>query len=192
MNKLKLPQDALTMLLPFRVTADIKTMQQRYGADLEDRKHSEQRAIAQDYIETLRNEYEHSGNPLFVWRAYFEARAFGFDVPGWILSYFDAAAMEISRLYQAAAHGDKGSTDLRHILDALKFRRKGEMGRGSVFEKALKSDWIFYGATVQLYISQGDKPDFAIQSCAEQNNVSYSKVNRAWRKYRDRYGDKLS
>ena len=120
---------------------------------------------------------------------YVEARAFGFDVPEWISSYFDAAAMEISRLYGAAAHGDKGSTDLRHILDALKFLQKGKMGRGSVFEKALKSDWIFYGATVQRYIRQGDKPDFAVQSCADRNNVSYSKVNRAWRKYRDRYGD---
>ena len=151
--------------------------------------YSEQRANAQEYIEVLRNDYELSGNPLLVWRAYAEARAFDFDVPGWISSYFDAAAMEISELFQAAAHGDKGSTDLRRILDALKFRRKGKMGRGSVFEKALNIDWIFYGATVQFYIRQGDKPDFAVQSCAERNNVSYSKVNRAWRKYRDRYGD---
>ena len=189
MNKPKVPQAVRALLSPFRVPVDKETMQQWYGADLEDREYSEQREIAQDYIETLRNEYEHSGNPLFVWRAYVEARAFGFDVPGWISGYFDAAAMEISRLYEAAAHGDKGSTDLRHILDALKFLRKGKMGRGSVFEKALKIDWIFYGATVQFYIRQGDKPDFAVQSCADRNNVSYSKVNRAWRKYRDRYGD---
>ena len=135
----------------------------------------------QNTLEAYRKEYCETGNPMVVWAAYRECRAHGVDVPEWIFEYLDEAASSLWQLHCKVRDGEKVKDQGAEAAESLGLKR----GRGQTtpFEQFNDKVWLFYGATVDFYIRQGDKPDFAISDCAERNGVSYSTVYRAWKKY---------
>ena len=69
----------------------------------------------------------------------------------------------------------------------------GRGGRGTVFSEFQENSWIFYGATVHLYMRLDQrkygraKPSQAVAEVARINNISKSRVWRALKDYEEQF-----
>ena len=76
--------------------------------------------------------YDTSDNPLHVWNAYRLHRAAGYDLPAWILEYFDRVASKLFELKKAIKRGEEIEPAAAAAM-ALEIKAPGRSGRGNVF-----------------------------------------------------------
>lgn len=143
--------------------------------------------VARLHVESQRNQYERTGNPVYAWRAYAECRGGHLAIPEWVLKYLDEPAREFwhwSMVGQLPAtdNGNGPPMELGEALaDALLMSRHGRKGRRNVFADVFphkKTMALACGAYDR--VRQGRKPWYAITDEAEASHVSRSTVQRAW------------
>ncbi len=137
--------------------------------------------MAQHLIEVARAAYERDGNPLEVWRGYWEARELGQPLPDWVLTYFDRCAMALMDLARESAHGKSVTVPHTAIAEAFEMKRSG---RGSVFSGFANRTWLTYAFLVVLYMHKGDQETDAIEITARKTGVSTATIRRAYKKFK--------
>lgn len=173
-----IPKEVRALLLPFRVAGP------RRDVNSDNAKH---------FIKIAREGYERTLNPLYAWKAYLEARSAGIAVPKWVLGYLDEAAERLWSLQSKTAHGEKLTSPAAAIAEAFRLKKPGRGGRGTVFSEFQKNSWIFYGATVHLYMGLDQrkygraKLSQAVAEVARINNISKSRVWRALKDYEEQF-----
>lgn len=90
------------------------------------------------FLEIWRHRYKETGNPLYVWLAFQQARKLNFAVPQWVLNYFDETAdnlLEIS--------GGLGDTTQAAIAEALGLKTDGGGSRFTRFNNEERNRQIY-------------------------------------------------
>lgn len=147
-----------------------------------------QRAAAQENIEERRRLYEQHRDPLRVWEAYALARAWGLEIPDWVLAYLDRASRQLVEISQFPPKRAKSGS---RVLAALEVARPG---RGSVISRrrAADRDEELAGAVHRLLCEkiephQRAKLSVAIDDIAARYGIGRNIVERAYRAARKRW-----
>jgi hypothetical protein len=146
-------------------------------------------ATAHRKSEVAKKLYDISDNPLHVWSAYRLHRAARYDLPAWILEYFDRVASKLFELEKAIKRGEK----IEPATAAAAALEIGQSGRGNFFKNFGEyPGWAGIAANVYERIKQGDKETYAIEVVAGESGKSKSTVRRAWKKATDSFPELVS
>ena len=163
------------MLAPFRV------MDGQDGENLE---------ITERFIEVGREGYENTKNPLYVWQAYQEARAAGITVPEWILEYLDESA---AALWELRSRSEKLPNPTAAIAEALRLKKPGRSGSGTVFSEVENNAWIEHGYLVHYHM-RAELKEYGraklsqmVANVASLVGVSESSIWRSLKKYETQF-----
>jgi hypothetical protein len=136
------------------------------------------------YIQHALRMFTETGHPFYAWRAYRDSRFGQLPIPEWVLQYFDDSANKLHALVHEATP-EKGKIEAA-IADAFGFvPKRGRNNRLHVFE----DEGMQLAANVWSKLATGEyvKDDPVFHTIAQEQNVSKSKVRRAWEKYRSQF-----
>lgn len=126
--------------------------------------------------------FRETGNPIYAWRAFFNARRLGFPIPEDVLKYLDGVAHEITKVANnPPKKAEKRNAELARALGM----QKDTTGQGSVFtnySKDLKNRQIAIDAFLEIEKQQSE--DEAFWTVGEKHgNISAATVRRIYKKY---------
>ena len=120
--------------------------------------------------------FKKTGNPIYAWRAYRNARRLRTPIPDEVLQYLDGAADGIIYIADKEVPAKNRPS---HLAQALGLAKVGA-GRGSAFEK-------YNGRSLQIAMDTyeallGTETEYAVhQEIAEKYGISESKVRRDYK-----------
>jgi hypothetical protein len=114
--------------------------------------------------------YLENRNPVFVWKAYRECREGGFELPTWILEYFDSAAQRLCELEGRAHTG----TDMLAALRLDSMGRSTRIGRAQTTECSLEAYQRLKIYTSDLKMSKREAKD----RVCEEMGIDIRTLNR--------------
>ena len=137
------------------------------------------------YVERHKNLFLETGNPLYAWRAFENARRMGFDIPEEVLDHIADVAHEIVSVAQ-----DPPTPAQRPVAlaKALKLHKKGR-GQGSHFtdyRNRLKDRALALRVVDNEYY-EPDLLDYAFDDVAQKSGRSKSTVRRIFLSYKKKW-----
>ncbi|MEN8204377.1 MAG: hypothetical protein ABFS24_00065 [Pseudomonadota bacterium] len=149
----------------------------------------QRREWAIESVGWYKRDWERTGNPLNVWRAYVECRDHSLEMPEWVYEYFDRVGGRLWDLsYPGRPKPGKGTVSAT-IAEALEMKGRGKSGRGNVFTVfEAKNDSTSLAVDVYFYLEQGHKLGMAYEYVAgdikkKTGKGSKSTVIRAWEEW---------
>ncbi len=142
-----------------------------------------QRGSASSPIDFDRQEYERTGNPMYVWRAYSVCRELlDGDViasfPDWILAYFDRVVENLKARVDTPPSSGRVATA---VAEAFEFKDVGQTGRGTPFSRMNQDqEAVLLAASVRCHLRAGHKLYLAIEYAAQEHGVSATTAQRAY------------
>jgi hypothetical protein len=129
-----------------------------------------------EQITMARERYERDGDPFAPWQVYYAARALNREIPDWVTAHLDAAAEAI-----ACRLRHRGSIDRAALAQALSFTTKRGPTRGA---QAARDQAL--AEQVLARVHSGAQVKSAIIEVAQASDHSFSTVERAWARRRNK------
>ena len=148
--------------------------------------HYDRKQIAVQFVDMYMQNWQRTGNPISVWRAYVMCRDAGIEIPEWIYSYLDAVARNIWDMTTADSVLPAKGEILPAIAEAFAMKRKGKSGWGNVFaDHMAETDKVMVCMRVDWYLRGDEKLHLANEYVADEykakgEKMSASKVRRIW------------
>jgi hypothetical protein len=116
-------------------------------------------------------------DPMAPWQAYHAARAYGRDVPAWVLEYFDRVADVIIGEIRGRNPRPEPAALYGLLAEALMFKGRREHAITSLADRDRR-----VAEDVRRAVDQGTKVPNAVREVAAARGISESTVERAWRR----------
>jgi len=138
----------------------------------------------------LRQDYEHSNNPLIVWRAYRKCRAAGLEIPEWIFEYLDQSATNFAALTKRQLLSlDPIKNPLSEIAKAIQMNYRGQ---GTVFSSLIsrfREVSIASQAREAIEEMGPGNDDYAYEKVAKKTGKDKSTIRRIYLNYEDLFSE---
>jgi hypothetical protein len=183
-----------------RIIENAAMLAQTHGLPIPDWAQGRVALLRRRFHEYLRRRFEHTGNPMYAYEAYFESRWIGDPPPAWAVEYFDLSIMKFWLSFLEFEAGKRPNKPDEALCKAFGIKLGGKTGKGTVWSlrrdsgtgarwrrlgtgvASIMADWAHDGHTSKI-------TDAAIEETMRRWNggkrkpVSRSTVWRAWQRF---------